>query len=379
MITFRLQTPPHLIVGREIATTAARELRRSGARRALMITEAVLAGSGSAERMREAFEDAGLSVASCTGFDSGSLSDTAGAALDLARAGYVDAVIGFGTSTTLSLARFVGALLRSDMGVDEALDSERPLDAGVPMVAIPSEPFDPLLFSAECLVVDARNRSARLLRRADAPTYVLMDAEVLEGMTPMQGYLATASALLQSVEGLLSRRRTVLSIPLHTEAIDRAVRILDRSDASGESRIEGDPFESQVLDVSLLTAYASRRIGLGPGTALSAAIHARRGLGVIAACSALAGPAAATMVRAAPEAAKGIAERIGASEATPERIEARIRELFGAHDLPLRLRDLGLSGEESRGLGGTVETLDVLGRFGAVGVADSAAIVEAAL
>lgn len=376
MVTYRIQTPPHIILGRDVMATIAREQRRTDLRRTLLITEAELFDSGKTAAITSAFEDAGLSVATFTGFDSGAVSSAAEAALELSRSGFIQSVIGFGSASTVHLGRIVAALVNVETpGVDENLDRSRIDSPGVPFLAVPSAPFDPLICSPRALVVDARNRHLRIVELEVPAAYVIYDSALLETTTKMQGLYALAASMLLSIEGLVSRGHNPISDPLHERVVVDAVRLF--SESADAALAPTDQFQESIRRVALLSAIGASTTGLGIGSLAAGCLHAQSGLGLTAPVPALAGPAVSRLVAAYPEHSSRIAELLGTGD---QDVEVRVRELLGGAGLPLRLKEIGI---DKRDLPNVVDNLEAVASTGhyssPVTVEELSAMIDAAL
>ena len=68
---------------------------------------------------------------------------------------------------------------------------------------------------------------------------------------------------------------------------------------------------------------------------------------------------------------------MGGEEAAPEAIELRIRELFGAANLPLRLRDLSIDEGDTSGISDNVDDMGILGQYsGSIGTAEVDSVID---
>ena len=380
MVEFRLHSPAHLVVGRNVVGTVANEIRRSAGDRALMITEASLADSGAADTIRDALDEVGIVVAYYTGLTPASLSDAAEEAVELGRSGRVQLVLGFGSSVTLSHSRVVAALMQSELDIDDVLDDQRITSPGVPFIAIPSEPLDPFLFAPRALIADARNREVRLIGLAAPPRYVLIDRSSFDGMSKIRGGYDLVASLMLGIEGLISRRGTPLSAPMHERVISSSVAALEAS-SNGEDTSE---FFDKVAQIAMQVAYASSRTGIGLSIGSSAVLHALTGLGMYAAVPSLIGPTVSAFARNIPERKPLLASLLGVEnrdgEVVPETLELRVRDIVANANLPLRLRDLGIDESLTRSIGGNVESMGLLSNYsGAIGLEDLGEIVTAAM
>jgi 4-hydroxybutyrate dehydrogenase len=396
MMAYRMQLPSSVLVGRETVRSAAKEIRRTAGNRVLLITESELADTGSAAALASEFEDEGLQVALYTAIGSKSLSDVAESAIELGRSGHIDCVAAFGSASTMGLGRLVAAMLedpkhrpregiissKAIIDVDDVLDEQAAPSSGMPFVAVPSLPFDPLLCANRCIVVDSRNRRSRLVALKSAPSIILVDSRFLAETTVVQAMLGASAALLLAVEGLHSHAGTPMSTALFErvaslsctalEGVGHHPPLFDTAAKPGrESHLK---LIDSLRDTALLASIAASATGIGPGTAMCAAVHARTGLGFTAAASTLVAPAVAAFVRAFPESAAETATLIGAGGAAHDIVETRLRELMAGAGLPLRLRDIGVDERDIAGLSSDVDSMRVFGAFG--GALDSSFVED---
>lgn len=370
MISFRFAFPGRVLVGVDLVRAVAREMRRSGIRRVLLVAQSGLAAEP-AQRVREGLEDEGLSIVVFSSIDSDSLTGVAEEARDIGKAGFVDSVVGFGGASAMGLARLTAALLprRTSGGsgdaldADELLDSRRAVDPGVPFVAVPNLPFDPMLCSPSCLVVDARNRRIRLLALTDAPYMVASDSQFLRETTMKQIAIAAAGAVLVSIEGLFSPNLSAISRATHAEAVRRGVVLIEELGLEG-SEMHRDRMIEEIRDIGLLAAIGASGTGPGPGTVASAIIQAKGGIDGLATASALAPPFISLAAGRFPEAAAEIGVLLDAGGPTGDILETRLREIFAGAELALRLRDLGVDDRDLSGVEDNVETTGVIDSYG---------------
>ena len=373
MISHRIQTPTQIVIGREVMATIAREQRRANRRRWLLVTEAELHDSGAIDPLVAAFEGAGLSIVTFTGFDSGSVSTAAEEALEISRASFVEAVIGFGSAPTIHLGRVVAALVGVDVsGVDEILDQSRIDSRGVAFLSVPSVPFDPLLCSPKAFVVDARNRLLRMIELETPAEYVIYDSKLLDMTTRVQTLFGLSAAMLLSVESLVNPKRDPVSAPLSARVVRDATDLFKR--LSGGDEFDPEVHES-VRQLSLMAALGAASTGPGLGTYLAGCIHARNGFGLSSAIPAITSPTVSHLVRSAQETPD--LDIIGGD---PETVEANMRELLGGVELPLRLKEAGFDERDTSAVLDNLEALKATGQYaGAVGPEDVASIIDTAL
>ena len=373
MISHRIQTPTQIVIGREVMATIAREQRRANRKRWLLVTESELHDSGAIDPLVSSFEDAGLSIVTFTGFDSGAISTAAEEALEISRASYIEAVIGFGSAPTIHLGRIVAALVGVDVsGIDEILDQSRINSRGATFLAVPSVPFDPLLCSPKAFVVDARNRLLRMIELEIPAEYVIYDSNLLDSTTKVQTLFGLSAAMLLSVESLVNPQRNPILAPLSARVVRDAIDLLGR--LSSRDDVDAEIHES-ARQLSLMAAFGAASTGPGLGTYLAGCMHARTGLGLAAAIPAIAPPTAALLTQSVAKSTD--LDIIGKD---PASVEANIRELLGGVGLPLRLKDSGFDERDIPAVLDNLEALKATGQYaGAVGPEESASIIEAAL
>ena len=361
------------MIGREVMATVAREQRRANRRRWLLVTEAELHDSGVIDPIVSSFEDSGLSIVTFTGFDSGAISTAAEEALEISRASYIEAVIGFGSAPTIHLGRIVASLVGVDSdGVDEILDQSRINSRGVTFLSVPAVPFDPLLCSPKAFVVDARNRLLRMIELEVPSEYVIYDSKLLDMTTKVQTLFSISAAMLLSVEALVIPKPNPISTPLSARVVRGAVDLFGR--LSGTDEIGAEIHET-VRQMSLMAALGAASTGPGLGTYLAGCIHARSGFGLSAAIPAIAPSTVSQLIRSGSNSAD-----LNFLGEDPDSVEANMRELLGGVGLPLRLKDTGFDERDTATVLDNLETLKATGQYaGAVGTEEIASIIESSL
>ncbi|MFP4180949.1 MAG: iron-containing alcohol dehydrogenase [Spirochaetaceae bacterium] len=330
---------------------AAAQLGREAAlkgRRFLLVTEQQLSDSRVQETLKNSCENQGIEIISYT--DVGPFPNTShvNKVVELAKAGRVDGIIGFGDIYTLSIAK--GAAATGKSGTPAAAIITGNLDDTVspyPYFEVPSTVRAPILFNGGLHLVDARNGEAvySLLPnyRTDAG---FLDPDLLDIYSQKYRLSVIMDLLLSSIEGYISGEDTFFSDTLHLRAIGLVL--------SNLAQVLEEPGNTdyifRIQQAGFFAAYGLGISSPGIGTITS---H------ILAAVKRVPQPVISTIllpyvleygVKTAPEKVSRMGPMLGENlkglsvVQAADRVVESIRTYLGVDVLPSRLSELGIDG-----------------------------------
>jgi alcohol dehydrogenase len=267
-------------------------------------------------------------------------------ALRLARGGHVEAVIGLGGVRALSAAKCLAMVCPGTQNLDDLLGGEQPEGETLPYLEIPTTCRNPFLLTDEYLLVDARDRTAKIGKtQPDITKAVIIDPKL--AVTLPAKYTATTmlDTMLHAIEGYLSAQSNPLSETLFCTAI-RSIKA-SVTDAVKELGIVKHRSEASMAGFLTSLGLTTSRMGLG--ACLSYAINARLMVPKSWVSSILIPHILEFNTSIATEKIVHIAELLGgdigdmsAADAAYKAVESS-RELLSSLELPARLRDFELA------------------------------------
>jgi alcohol dehydrogenase len=217
-----IKIAPEILIGTDIINRAGAICKVYG-NRVLLITEKSLLGSEAIERLAVVLADSGVEAILFSDISPLSMADKAENAAALARAGHCSAVIGFGGSEVLSIARATALIAAGEIDVFELLEGKNG-KTFLPYIAIPSIKEDPFLLADSFIAVDPRDRAVRLIHTLSGSCRAL----ILDGdFSARYGDPSLAfDGFCVAVEAYCSKKANIFSDPLLESAVAFYGRII---------------------------------------------------------------------------------------------------------------------------------------------------------
>ena len=265
------QIPSRVIFGSDTINRIGQVVSDYGDR-IFVVTEAILYEGRVINKIQELLEKKGIP---CIVFDEvvpNATSKTVDDGVALARGSHANVVIGLGGVKALSIAKAIAMTTPTPHDMDDFLSGLQPEQAPVAYVEVPTTCRNPFMFLDEYMVVDARDRTARIGRTQHEITKVLIIDPKLSLSLPAK-YTATTvmDTLLGCVEGYLSNRANFLSDTYTTRAIEMISTILK----DGVQNADDLRARTTASAAGLLLGLALTTTKLGIGSAISYAVNAR--------------------------------------------------------------------------------------------------------
>ncbi|ADK79473.1 iron-containing alcohol dehydrogenase [Sediminispirochaeta smaragdinae] len=312
--------------------------------RFLLVTERALSEREEVDRIRSLIEREGGEVMIFTDLPARADSRSAEAASELAKVSRLHAVIGFGGLRALGIARMTALAANSDKRVDDILSGSTVSAPPLPYIEIPGTLRSPFMCSDRFFIVDARNRTPRLVNAEGFfPFAAVIDPELSGGLSPKYRVALLLDTLLLSVEGYLSGRNTFFSETAFLKAVALAVDAVAGMEVGKVER--AGLFAAQAAFFNALGTVSGSP---GAGTALSWSISAHRSVPKAVASTILLPYILEYGLRSAPEKVARMGNILGENlkglsvVAAADRTVERLRSSIGSHEFPGRLSELDL-------------------------------------
>ncbi|MDN5335489.1 MAG: alcohol dehydrogenase [Synergistales bacterium] len=330
--------------------------KKTGGKRALLVTDAVLAEMKTAERIEKLLKDAGIQTWVFSDVEPEPSVETTDAAAELAREKGCDLVVGLGGGSSMDVAKAVSVLVTNDGSAARYQGLGLVEKAGVCRIMIPTTAGT----GSEVTFTSV------LIRKSDGfkggindeklfPDYSILDPELTVTMPPRVTAATGMDALIHALEAYVGRQASPFSDMFAEEAlvrIGRWIRVAVKNGRDIEAR-------SEMMLAALYGGIALANAGVGACHALSYPLGAVYGVGHGVGNALLIPYVARYNCQAAPERYADAAELLGylqdGSDPLFERAELCadvLEELVFDLELPATLEDLdvGITPESLEGL-----------------------------
>ncbi|RPJ07267.1 MAG: iron-containing alcohol dehydrogenase [Spirochaetaceae bacterium] len=331
--------------------------------RVLLVTEAILYERNTIEHIAEFLEKKNISFIVYDEVVPNATSTAVEEALLLSRGSHAQVVIGMGGIRALSMAKAIAMASPGKMDIDEYMSGKAPTTEPLAYIEIPTTCRSPFMFTDECLLVDARDRTGRIVHTQKNITKAILFDPKLSITLPAKYTAATLlDTFLAAFEGYISAKANLLSDTLFLKAFEYVIETL--------KPITSDPEDIRLrihaCYAGLFTAIGLSMSRSGLGSALTYAINSKLMVPkswistllfpkVINFFTNTSSEKIATVAKLLGEDIDGISS-IDASHKAAEAIQRIISEL----SFPSRLRDLNLKMEDMMDIASTARGYDMM-------------------
>ena len=338
-----IRLDPEIVIGLDTVNRAGSFCDKLG-RKILIATEQGLYENNLIERLIKVFEDAGLETIVFDEIPAQATADVAETAASLARGARCDLIIGFGGFKTQYIARLASILAVSNMRLFELLDGEREESACLPYVAIPAFGGDPFLLSDTLVVVDPRDRNAKVIKCPKKQCkLVILDSSLSEPLSGSFAPTAIFEGLCSSLEAYCSTRSSFLSDALLEQSIALYSKVMH---SCADNSLTD--FSTACIHAALLMSMGVSISAPGIGTALAYALNGKFPVAKSWCATVLLPHVMERLVAARPEKMAKIAvlmgelvEGLSTSDAANLTVDI-VRRRMGQLSLPARLKEFNL-------------------------------------
>lgn len=199
-------------------------------------------------------------------------SETLTQALQLARGAHIHGVIAVGGTKALSLGRAVASLYNETNNIYDYIEGAQPFSAALPFIQVPSMLRDTFMFADRAPVIDARNRSIKLMKTQNGICKAcIIDPTLFLTLTQNQTDSMLLHTLSLAIEGYISTKASFFSDTL----LEKAIQLLHYA-------LDGANSIAMQTPKDILIAQGGCMASLGVGTsfpgvtsAIALTVHAR--------------------------------------------------------------------------------------------------------
>lgn len=324
--------------------------------RAVLVADSVFSGGDLLRRIEELLDKRRVStfVFDETGSGSGAREAVKGA--QLARAGKAQLVVGIGGIRALSAARCIAATAGGKLSMYDLLDGMAPDAPPLPHIQVLTTCRNPFMLTDSIPLVDTRAGNQRIITLPGTkPAAVIMDPLLTLGLSARYAVATLMDTFLVAVEGYLSRKSTFISDSMFLKAIATCTGVLRRLSENPDERSHREA----ASQAGLLTALGVSMSSMGAGSALAYALAGRLAVPKSFTAGILLPYILEYGRSARPEKVARLAPILGeyvdglsVVDAASQVIDS-VRHTIGIEGMPMRLRELGVTGED---LPGVVDT-----------------------
>jgi alcohol dehydrogenase len=268
--------PPKIVTGDGCAGTLGEEAAAFGAKRALIVTDTILAEkTGSVKQARSSLESAGLTVEVFADVEPDPLIATAVRSAKFARPFWPEIVIGLGGGSPIDVAKATSVILGNETPLSEMWGVRNVPRPGPPLILLPTTAGTGSEVTPNSILTDEKPDGTHMKKGIVSPFIIARVAIVdpLLSLTAPPGVTASTGmdALTHAVESYVSVNAQPLTDPLALEAIRLVGRSLRRAVAHG-SDLEA---RRDMANASLMAGLAFANGFLGAVHAIAMAVGGR--------------------------------------------------------------------------------------------------------
>ena len=348
---FGFEAPRRLVVewggARRIAEILASHLPVT---RVLVVTDAVLHGTGLLDPAKAALQAAGIAVTVFDGVVADPSEDILHDCVAQGRAGGVEAVIGFGGGSSLDIAKLAAVLLHSPQELSALYGIGKVQGGRLPLMQVPTTAgTGSEVTNITILTTGAATKMGVVARQLYADL-VLLDAELTLGLPPGQTAATGIDAMVHAIEAYTSRH---LKNPMSDLYAREALRLLAPNLVTACRDGSNRPAREAMLLGACLAGMAFANSPVAAVHALAYPLGGRYHLPHGLTNALMLGPVLRHNLRAAAPLYAELGDLLSddaAARAAPEDMRAadfirRMEALMDASGAPRRLRDAGVTRE----------------------------------
>ena len=253
------QTTPRILMGPGALSRTGEEVRRLGARKALVVTDPGVVAAGLTARLEAVLDSAGISWARFDAVEPDPRLDIAVAAAAAARAEQADLVIGIGGGSPLDIAKVCAVLAVSAKPVQELFGIDQVPGPGLRTILIPTTAGTGSEATPVAILSDEQEKLKKgIVSPYLFPAVAVLDPELTVGLPPHVTAATGLDALIHAMEAFTSRNAGSMSDLLARKAMRLIWRNLRTAYANGEDLAA----RAAMLEGSLLAGMAFANAGM---------------------------------------------------------------------------------------------------------------------
>lgn len=346
MTDFVFRVSPNVIVSSYAASRLGQFACDYG-ERFMLVLDPVLRSVGAAEKIIQALQERGMDFFVFDEISEAADTNTAEAALNLARSSHIQGVIAVGSGKTIEIARCVAAFFYEDRGIYSFADGEVPGKKTLPLVVLCTTFRNAALFTDRIALCDSRKNALTLLKVQNGLCKtVVFDPNMCVTLTEKQTESMAIESISLAGEAYFSQKANFFSDMVAEKSAEVLHLALDGSPSLTVTASK----EELLFEGGCLASLGASASSLGPSGLLALALNSRFKIGrslassilfpyVIEYCSKFKVERVAKFAQIF-----GIKTEEGSTpQALTDSFAANIRERLARENLPLRLKDLSLT------------------------------------
>lgn len=268
---------PTITFNRGASKSLSDHIQSLGKTAALIVTDKNLAASGVLDPVLDALRAANLKVEVFDGVEPNPTDLNVEAGTEKLRELGDACVVPIGGGSSMDCGKSI-ALLGSNPGTVEELQSSVPVNAEAPVIAVPTTAGTGSETNGACVITNTKlGRKTYVLNPSIVPSYAVLDPDLTIGLPPYPTATCGYDVLTHAIEAFVSARASTYSDEIALDAIRKVAGFLRNAVKDG-SDVEA---RSQMLLGSAKAAIAFNVAGLGTvhgtGHAISARLNAAHG------------------------------------------------------------------------------------------------------
>ena len=217
---FAFETTPRIHCEDGASARLGALARELGMRRAMVVTDRGLLGTGVLDDALASFAHAGVGLVVFGDVEADPPQASVEAAAALARAEGVDGVVGLGGGSSLDTAKLVALLARSDETLDAVFGVELARGPRLPLLQVPTTAGTGSEVTPIAIVTTPTHEKKGVVARVLYADLALLDATLTLGLPPRVTAMTGVDAMVHAIEAFTSRhRKNVLSDTLAVRAL----------------------------------------------------------------------------------------------------------------------------------------------------------------
>jgi alcohol dehydrogenase class IV len=212
--------PPAIVIGAGAVGEVAPQLARLGARRALLVTDPFMVGTGLAARVARDLAAAGIAVSTFSGVQPDPTDRNVEDGLAQYRSHAADAVVALGGGSPIDCAKAIAALTANPAPLAQYAGLHKVPRAGAPLVAVPTTAGTGSEVTKVAVITDtARDVKMMILDRHLLPAVAIVDYELSLSMPRSLTAAVGVDTLTHGIEAYVSRLASPLTDPLALQCV----------------------------------------------------------------------------------------------------------------------------------------------------------------
>ncbi|MDD2389591.1 MAG: iron-containing alcohol dehydrogenase [Desulfobacterales bacterium] len=222
--------PSTIKFGLKAAMDAGPEAKRSGATRALLVTDEVLINNGTTGPVLESLKTAGLDPVVFSGVNSEPTLSHVQAGLEMLKAGKCDVLVACGGGSSIDTAKAISIMATNPGAIQEYMGIDKVVNSGLPLIAIPTTAGTGSEVTMVTIITDTDRDVKMLIGSPELmPTSALVDPLMTMKMPRHLTAATGLDALTHAIEAYVSVKSQPMSDIMALSAVELLGRYLPQA------------------------------------------------------------------------------------------------------------------------------------------------------